>query len=426
MLGRHGWYAFWKSVLGAADDSLIAYTGTVAPVTLVPDYTRWSAYGGNAEEHTFRQVPRDLLIPLPSYKTDEQKLHYDAAPAGDIYSIGHMGSYATGAEGEGSHPGVDIRLPEGTPIVAIANGIVSRISNDAGGYGKLIVVRHPHMPDPGKPAATTTLYSAYAHLSAQLVQEGDTVQKGQQIGLSGKTGFATGPHLHFQIDRDSAPWHPYWPFSSQEAREAGMSTAQAINSGLHQERGFLNTVHPMLYVQANYPAASEAPIAVTAPRGARVAVASLSPADRRARAATLRDERIRRRALVAQSPALPASPSVVAAERIAALTQDTVSTPLPITVALEHDGEFQGREWEKLRVVLRNEHGTVTSSEALTRDIVLRPGYGDAEFRPSVLSPLDFENGVAEVQVLPRGRRTLVIVAQPYNVLSAPMVYRQE
>src|SRR5688572_12677364 len=67
MMGQHGWHVFWKSVLGGYDDSLIVYTGTVSPIEYVPDYTRWSMYGGNAEEHTYRQVPKDLLIPMPKY-----------------------------------------------------------------------------------------------------------------------------------------------------------------------------------------------------------------------------------------------------------------------------------------------------------------------------------------------------------------------
>ena len=42
MVGEHGWYAFWKSVMGKYDDSLITYTGTVMPITMVPDYSKWS------------------------------------------------------------------------------------------------------------------------------------------------------------------------------------------------------------------------------------------------------------------------------------------------------------------------------------------------------------------------------------------------
>jgi murein DD-endopeptidase MepM/ murein hydrolase activator NlpD len=248
MAGDHGWYAFWKAVLGNADDALVTYDGTVTPIELVPDYTKWSAYGGNGEEHTFRQVPKDLLIPLPVYNQADAKKGFDMT---GTYSVGNLGSYDTGAEGAGSHPGVDIRVPVGTPIRSIAAGIVTQVREDAGGYGQYIVVRHPHMPDPENPKKETVLHSVYAHLSSQLVREGDLVTKGQQIGLSGQSGFVTGPHLHFQVDRDDAPWHPYWPFTGAEARAAGLTTTQAINKGFHQERLKELTVHPMLLVQAN-------------------------------------------------------------------------------------------------------------------------------------------------------------------------------
>lgn len=67
MMGEHGWYAFWKAVLGAVDDAEIVYQGAVTPIEFVPDYLEWSTYGGNGEVNTYRQVPTDLLVPLPTY-----------------------------------------------------------------------------------------------------------------------------------------------------------------------------------------------------------------------------------------------------------------------------------------------------------------------------------------------------------------------
>ncbi|MFA5054217.1 MAG: M23 family metallopeptidase, partial [Parcubacteria group bacterium] len=246
MIGQHGWQVFWKSVMGRDDDSLIVYTGTVTPIALVPDYVRWSRYGGNPQEHTFRAVPADLLIPLPAYSSSLQK---ETARA--IYSVSYMGSYTTGSENSGSHPAVDIRVPIGTPIRAIASGIVSEVKT-ATGFGNTIVIRHPNIPDPANPAQTTVLFSNYAHLSTMFVQPGDIIEKGEQIALSGMTGDATGPHLHFQIDRSDAPWHPYWPFTTEELRSAGYSTTEAINRGFHVDRGTAFTVNPLLYVQASY------------------------------------------------------------------------------------------------------------------------------------------------------------------------------
>ena len=79
------------------------------------------------------------------------------------------------------------------------------------------------MPDPDIEGRMTTLYSAYNHMDRIDVLEGQNVIKGQIIGTSGNTGTSTTPHLHFQIDRESAPWHPYWPFSWSESQTAGLS-----------------------------------------------------------------------------------------------------------------------------------------------------------------------------------------------------------
>ncbi len=87
------------------------------------------------------------------------------------------------------HKGTDIRLDVGDPIVAAFDGKVRvvREVGKAGGYGNLIVLRHPN-----------GLETYYAHLSKHLVKEGDLVKAGEEIGLGGNTGRSTGPHLHFE------------------------------------------------------------------------------------------------------------------------------------------------------------------------------------------------------------------------------------
>ncbi len=463
MMGQHGWYAFWKAALGQYDDSLITYTGTVTPIALVPDYNRWSQYGGSLELNTYRQVPRDLLVALPTYDQREQQKSYEDAPRSDVYSVGNMGAYDTGADGEGSHIGVDIRVPEGTPVRAVMNGIVTRVAEDPGGFGRLIVIRHPHAPDPDEPRKETVLHSGYAHLSEQLVAEGDTVQKGQTIGFSGKSGYATGPHLHFQIDRDEAPWHPYWAFSYSEAREAGMNTSQAINAGLHSERGYEYTVHPLLYVQANYPPAIiKDGINTTV---ARAETKRMTPAERRAQriarrlAAHAREEKV---VAVQVQPVAPvpqsvpeidaeesvasssarsadavvsvassssvAPPVIVQVETVAA-AQPTVIQPAtpsaePVTSALiEHSGSFGAREWQDISITLLDAKGAVANAAGLTGKLYMRTAFGDAEFQPEKLTVADFKNGVATVRMLPRGSITIVILIEPLKVMSKPMVF---
>lgn len=88
-----------------------------------------------------------------------------------------------------SHDGVDLAAPIGTPVHATARGTISYIGWEAG-YGKFIVI------DNAPPYQT-----AFAHLSrfAKGLHLGSRVRRGQVIGYVGKTGWATGPHLHYEV-----------------------------------------------------------------------------------------------------------------------------------------------------------------------------------------------------------------------------------
>ncbi|MBQ0987886.1 transglycosylase family protein [Streptomyces sp. F63] len=87
----------------------------------------------------------------------------------------------------GYHTGVDFSVPTGTSVKSIGSGTVVS-AGWAGAYGNEVVVRHAD----GR-------FSQYAHLSSLSVSAGQTVQGGQQLGLSGSTGNSTGPHLHFEV-----------------------------------------------------------------------------------------------------------------------------------------------------------------------------------------------------------------------------------
>ena len=93
-------------------------------------------------------------------------------------------------QGLHGHNGVDLADSIGTPIFAVADGevIIARTSGWNGGYGRYIVVSHAN--------GTQTLY---AHLSELEVSVGDSVAKGQTIGLMGSSGESTGSHLHFEV-----------------------------------------------------------------------------------------------------------------------------------------------------------------------------------------------------------------------------------
>lgn len=87
--------------------------------------------------------------------------------------------------GLSGHDGIDYALPENTPVLATDDGEV--VLAGQGIYGTTIVIQH-HW---GR--------SYYGHLSQTITKKGDQVHNGQRIGLSGQTGIATGPHLHFGI-----------------------------------------------------------------------------------------------------------------------------------------------------------------------------------------------------------------------------------
>jgi LysM repeat protein len=95
------------------------------------------------------------------------------------------------------HQGVDIAAPKGTPVKAAAGGKVVYSGAGMKGYGKVVVVKHE-----------SDLSTVYAHNSALLVRMGDRVNKGQVIARVGSTGWATGPHLHFEVRRRGVPENP--------------------------------------------------------------------------------------------------------------------------------------------------------------------------------------------------------------------------
>jgi hypothetical protein len=306
------------------------------------------------------------------------------------------------------------------------------------------VIRHPHVPDPDHPDYETVIHSVYGHLSSQLVKEGDVVQKGQEIALSGKTGFATGPHLHFQIDKDTAPWHPYWAFSATEAAAAGLNTTTAIDAGLDQARGYQYTYNPMLLVQANYaPAKNKFAYngsSSTTSRGS-VAVKPTTPAKTMAQITAQRraDRLAKLGTAVAVAPVASSKSSVATSAAPIVQTQtvaDTSPKPTPsapvlvvpqsgevATIEISVDSQFQGREWQTVRLTLLDKDGNVASENKLTKDLYMRTAYGEADFNPPELSALDFKNGSATVKMLARGTRTVVIDIEPYKVMSKPIKY---
>jgi murein DD-endopeptidase MepM/ murein hydrolase activator NlpD len=93
--------------------------------------------------------------------------------------------------------GINLAVPEGTPIKAAGDGVVAYAGNELKGYGNLVLIRHAN-----------GFVSAYANASELLVKRGDSIKRGQVIAHAGQTGSVTSPQLHFEIRKGSTPVDP--------------------------------------------------------------------------------------------------------------------------------------------------------------------------------------------------------------------------
>ncbi len=118
-----------------------------------------------------------------------------------------------------AHKGVDYAAPSGTPVRVVGDGVVD-FAGRQNGYGNVVIVRHSNQ--------RTTLY---AHLSRIDVTRGERVAQGQHVGTVGATGWATGPHLHFEFHVNGAQQDPLGIAKSSEA----VTLAAGERAGFEQQ-----------------------------------------------------------------------------------------------------------------------------------------------------------------------------------------------
>lgn len=235
------------------------FDGTVHPIQQVPDWTNFSI---NDKYTNFHDYPSTKLISIPEYRNDYftfpssnlvwgNKSHDVIRNTKITYPVPYAGSYALddGGEHHGSHPAVDIKALAGTPVHAIANALVYKVGNQSGGFGNYVVLRHDNVPNPNNPDSKTTVYSGYAHLSKVFITEGQTIYKNDIIGEVGTTGASTTNHLHFQLDNSLAPWHLYWPFTTTDVKNAGLSFWEGVSAGIGKDNVYKYTYNPVEWVQ---------------------------------------------------------------------------------------------------------------------------------------------------------------------------------
>jgi murein DD-endopeptidase MepM/ murein hydrolase activator NlpD len=103
------------------------------------------------------------------------------------------------------HKGVDYGAPSGTPIRTVGDGVVD-FAGWQNGYGNVVEIRH----DNGRS-------TVYAHMSRIDVKRGQHVDQGMRIGAVGSTGWATGPHLHFEVKLNGVQQNPTLMAKTSEA-----------------------------------------------------------------------------------------------------------------------------------------------------------------------------------------------------------------
>lgn len=125
------------------------------------------------------------------------------------------------------HDGVDIRAGIGTPIRAAADGEVV-FCKRMRGYGNLVLLKHKD-----------DFFTVYAHNSSNLVKKGKRVKRGDIIAKVGRTGRATGPHLHFEVREGTKPRNPFFFLPktqlAQKVKQGGSDHEGADSGGSEEE-----------------------------------------------------------------------------------------------------------------------------------------------------------------------------------------------
>lgn len=254
-----GFYSsfFYSSILNYSWVSSDPFDGSVYPIEYIPNPIELSY---EQRKQKFEEIDSKYFIKTPIYNPsifwkDLETLsvwtpdYKNAITQKVLYTVPYLSTYNFDyKEYSGSHPGIDIVVPEGTPVRNIANWFIVDTWYQPSGFWYYVLVKHSDISYSGK---TQTFYSLYAHLSKITVTHGVKIAKWEQVWLVGESGTATVPHLHFQIDVSNAPYSPFWPFSSADMKQAWVWFFEAINIWLGKEAALMYTINPLKFVNDN-------------------------------------------------------------------------------------------------------------------------------------------------------------------------------
>jgi murein DD-endopeptidase MepM/ murein hydrolase activator NlpD len=151
-------------------------------VASVPAATTANVVTPAAHNPEPEKVKRDVTAAMPTFRWPVR---------GRVVTA--FGPKPSGAQNDG----INVAVPEGTPVKAAEDGVVAYAGNELKTYGNLVLVRHAN-----------GYVTAYAHASEILVKRDDPVKRGQVIAKAGQTGTVGAPQLHFEIRKGSTPVDP--------------------------------------------------------------------------------------------------------------------------------------------------------------------------------------------------------------------------
>lgn len=184
----------------------------------------------DAEIEMMSSILRKNIDPslLPAANTS---VLLDPVPKGNLSQGYGRTSFAIRTYKSQWHNGIDISAPVGTEMYAPADGTVINVGNQdrlcpRAAYGKFVEIKHD--------SGLTTLYG---HMSLQVVSIGQRVTRGQLIGYVGKTGWATGPHVHFSVfaTQTLAPARSGYPEGTQKSSCGPMPVGGDLNPLLYTD-----------------------------------------------------------------------------------------------------------------------------------------------------------------------------------------------
>ena len=183
--------------VAAAPVTAAPVAGTLQPVAAAPaPATKMAASGAPVQSARLAQATTNVEekpaeTPAKAAETTSALPTFRWPVRGKVVT-----SYGAKTNGK-SNDGINVAVPEGTPVKAAEDGVVAYSGNELKGYGNLVLVRHPN-----------GYVTAYAHASELLVKRGDTIKRGQVIAKSGQSGEVASPQLHFEIRKGSSPVDP--------------------------------------------------------------------------------------------------------------------------------------------------------------------------------------------------------------------------